>query len=495
MSVKGYSKMKNKSLSMGKNFLYNSLYEVFRILVPLLTTPYISRVLGADGIGTYTLAHTYVQYFILFAGLGFSTYGARELAYVRDDQKKFNQVFIEIFITRGILLAGAVLIYLGIFFIADWKNDLSYKICLIYLLASIFDITYYFKAMENFRTVAMRNISIKAIAMLLVFCFVKNANQVWLYTLILAVSELLGQGIMIVSIDKSIWKNPVYEKKNIKKHFLQSLSLFIPAVAIQVYTMLDKVMLGEICGENATGYYENAQKMVRLASTVASSIVAVSVPRMSYLFAQKDQEKFKKLFIKVCSYVNFLVFPMCFGLIAIASNFSSWYYGENFVGIDKLVVVGAPLIISLGWSCILGNMVLIAMNKQKLYTIAVYVGAAINIILNILLIPKVGALGATVSSVAAEFSGMILMFYYSRKLCPIWTCLIKSVQCLVASIVMAVVIGVVQGFLSYSIFSTLLLICIAVLVYILLMGIMKNEVLLQGVSILNKRVKGGGDHK
>lgn len=483
--------MRSKSLSMGKNFFYNTLYEVFRILVPLLTTPYISRVLGADGVGTYTLAHTYVQYFILFAGLGFSTYGARELAYVRDNQKKFNQVFIEIFITRGILLALAVVIYLGVFFLGGWKEDLSYKICLIYLVASIFDINYYFRAMENFKTVAMRNIAIKIVAMLLVFCFVKNAEQVWLYTLILALSELIGQGIMIISMDRNTWKNPVYKKCNIKKHFLQSLSLFIPALAIQVYTMLDKVMLGEMCGENATGYYENAQKMVRLASTIATSIVAVSVPRMSYLFANKDQEKFNKQFVDVFAYVNFLAFPICFGLIVISNNFSSWYYGENFVGIEYLIVAGAPLIISLGWSCILGNMVLIAMNKQKLYTITVYAGAVVNIILNIMLIPQLGALGATVSSVAAEFIGTFLMIYYSRKLCPIKTCLLKSIQCFIASIIMAIVIGVVQCFMADGIISTVILMLIAVMVYVAIMWIMKNEVIVQGISIIDKKLLKG----
>lgn len=480
--------MKSKSLSLTKNFFYNILYEVFRIVVPLFTTPYISRVLGATGVGTYTLAQTYVQYFILFSGLGFSTYGARELAYVRDDKKKFNQVFIEIFITRAILLAIAVVVYWFVFFMFEWKTDLSYKICLIYLLSSIFDITYYFKAIENFKTVAMRNISIKTIGMFFIFCFVKRTDQVWLYTLILALSELIGQGIMIISVDKSVWEEPHYEINNLKRHFLQSLSLFIPALAIQVYTMLDKVMLGEMCGESATGYYENAQKMVRLASTIASSIVAVSVPRMAYYYANQETKKFEKQLQDVFSYVSFLVFPMCFGLAGIAANFSFWYYGENFAGIETLIIVGSPLIVSLGWSTILGNMVLIASNKQNLYTRTVYIGAALNVLFNIVLIPQIGALGATISSVIAEFSGMILMIYFSRKLCTITDCLKKSIQYVIASIIMGVVIYLIQLFIPNGFISTVILVFIAITVYILIMLIIKNEVVFQMLNVIKKKI-------
>lgn len=461
--------MNKKRLSIGINFIYNILYEVFRIVVPLLTTPYISRVLGADGVGTFTLAQTYAQYFILFAGLGFSTYAARELVYVRDDEEKFQKTYMEIFIARMFLLAIAVILYWGVFFVMELKGDISYKICIIYLIASAFDISYYFKAIENFRTVAIRNIIVKVMAMILVFMLVKDSSQVWLYTLIIVMAEFVGQGIMLLSVEKSMWRISKIKIANIKHHLMGSLSLFIPALAIQMYTMLDKVMIGEICGEGETGYYENAQKMVRLASTIASSIVAVSVPRMSYYFASGNREEFKNHLGKVFSLVSFLCFPMCFGLIAVASNFSNWYYGSNFTGINILVMMGAPLIISLGWSNILGNMILIASGRQKYYTIAVYIGAALNVCMNAILIPQIGARGAMIASDLAEFVGMIVMFVFCQRIYDIISCLKNIWVYFFSAIVMCIIVKTIDILMPYGILSTALEIFIGGLFYMLLM--------------------------
>lgn len=480
--------MNKKRLSIGKNFIYNILYEVFRIIVPLLTTPYISRVLGADGVGTFTLAQTYAQYFILFAGLGFSTYAARELAYVRDDEEKFQKTYMEIFIARMSLLVVAIVLYWSVFFVMELKSDISYKICIIYLIASAFDISYYFKAIENFRTVAIRNITVKVVAMILVFMLVKNSSQVWLYTLIIVMAEFLSQGIMLLSIEKSMWKIPKITIDNIRRHLAVSLSLFIPTLAIQMYTMLDKVMIGEICGEGEAGYYENAQKMVRLASTIASSIVAVSVPRMSYYFASGNQEELKNHLGKVFSLVSFLCFPMCFGLIAVASNFSSWYYGLNFAGIDVLVIIGAPLIISLGWSNILGNMILIASGKQKYYTIAVYIGAVLNVCMNTLLIPQIGARGAMIASVLAEFIGMIVMFIFCQRIYNIISCLKNIRGYFFAAIAMGIIVKTIDIHMSYGVLSSALEILIGGLFYMMIMIKLKDNNIYQLINML-KRVK------
>lgn len=481
--------MKVNSLSLGKNYFYNILYEVFRIIVPLLTTPYISRVLGADGVGTYTLAHTYVQYFILFAGLGFATYAARELAYVRDDYNLFKKTFIEISLSRLFLSLIAIVIYVIIFYVYEWKDDISYKFCLIYLIASVFDVSYYFKAIENFRTVAVRNIFIKFFAMILVFVFVKTQDQVWLYTMILALSEFVGQAIMLKELDWDLFKSFTIDKQNIVKHFKGSLALFIPSLAIQVYTMLDKVMLGEICGEIQTGYYENAQKMVRLASTVASAMVSVVVPRMAYYFANNHGDQFKKQLQQIFSYVSFLVFPMCFGLAGVASSFSEWYYGSSFVGIEILVMAGAPLIISLGWSNVLGNMVLISTNNQKYYTIAVYSGAISNVVLNFALIPRFASLGATLASVAAEFVGMLIMLYFSNKIIIIGDCFSDIFYYLLASIIMLITILIVGKYIEHNIFGTLVQVFVGLLIYLLLMIIIHNKVLFQMIELVIKRKK------
>jgi O-antigen/teichoic acid export membrane protein len=466
-----------KQGNIKNNYIYNISYEIFRVIVPLITTPYISRIFGSEGIGTYTLANTYVQYFILFAGLGFSTYAARELAYVRDDEEQFRNTFWEIMLARIFCLAVAIAIYFCTFFVGDWKQDSSYKVCMIYLFAAVFDVSYYFRAIEQFKTIALRNVAVKAVSLVLIFILIRNSSQVWLYTLILAASEFLGQAVMVLSIDKEIFRRPKLEKKHYKKHFGASVSLFIPTLAIQIYTMLDKVMLGEICGESEAGYYENAQKMIRLAATVASAFVAVSVPRMSYYFAKGNTKELKNHFRKVFQFVSFLVFPMCFGLIGVAPGFSSWYYGEKFAGIERLVMIGAPLIISLGWSNILGNMILIATNNQKYYTISVYAGAGLNVLMNFLCIPGMGAMGATIASVLAEFSGMLLMFYFSNKKYSLGEGLKGASRYLAAALIMFGIIRLADLFLPYRIWGTCIEILIGVLSYIGVLAIFQDGLL------------------
>ncbi len=472
--------------SLRSNFFYNVSYELFRIIVPLITTPYISRILWAEGVGAYTLAHTYSQYFILFAGFGFSTYAARQLAYERDDIKSFRNTFWEIFLLRGILMLFAIAFYIVVFFVCNAGKDISYQICIIYLIAALFDFSYYYRAIENFKTITIRNLLIKGASLILIFLLIRKPSQVWLYTLILAGSELIGQAIMIISLDRSLFAKPEIEATRLKKHFKESFTLFIPALAIQVYGMLDKLMLGSMVGESSVGYYENAQKMVRLASTIPLAIVAVSTTHVAYDYARGNIDAIRHHFSKVFKFVSFLAFPMCFGLIAVARNFSSWFYGPNFTGIESLVMAGAVLIISLAWSGLLGNMILISSGNQKYYTIGVYTGAALNFCMNAILIPKIGAMGALLASDVAEVSGMILMFYFSNRIFKIGSNIKYSILYFLSSVVMCIVILFVERHLKFGIVSTIIEIISGSIVYICIMLIMKDDCIRELVDMVRK---------
>jgi O-antigen/teichoic acid export membrane protein len=229
--------------------------------------------------------------------------------------------------------------------------------------------------------------------------------------------------------------------------------------------------------------------MVRLASAVPSAMVAVSTPHVAYDYAKGNIDNVKKHFSKVFKFISFLAFPMSLGLIAVADNFSSWFYGSNFVGIEKLIIAGAILIISLAWSHLLGNMILIATGNQKYYTIGVYVGAGLNLCMNIFLIPKLGALGALLASDVAEISGMIIMFYFSNKIFSLAYNLKYIIVYFFASLIMASVIVIVNLFLPYGALSTFGEIVIGMLVYALVLAIFKDESLKDMVILLRKIVK------
>ena len=480
--------MKNKQ-SIRTNFVYNIVYEVFRILLPLLTTPYISRILGSEGVGTFALAQTYATYFALFATFGFSTYAMRELAYVRDEQDKFRETFWEITLVRGAFFGVAIIVYIVVFWVFTPERDLSYKIYLVYLFSSMIDISYYFKAIENFKSIVIRNVIIKLVSLIGIFVFVNSSDQIWLYTLIIVSSEFLGQLVMIIKVEPYMFKKTNIRIDNIKKHIKGAFALFIPTIAIQVYTLLDKVMLGSLSGESATGYYDNAQKMVRLAASVASAIVSVSTPRLSYCFAKGDNQVVRNHFNKVFSFVTFISFPMCFGLAGVASNFSSWYYGSNFAGIDKLVMVGSVLIISLGWSGMLGNMILVATGHQKYYTIAVYISAVTNVGLNALLIGKLGAMGALVASIVAEVIGMMIMFRFSNKLFGLIDALTCIPKYLFSSLIMFAVVRIIDAFVLYSMWSTAIEILAGGVIYFTLLLLISDQNLRECLNFLKEFFK------
>lgn len=475
--------VKNKQ-SIRINFIYNIVYEVFRILLPLLTTPYISRILGSEGVGTFALAQTYATYFVLFATFGFTAYAMRELAYVRDDQDKFRETFWEITLLRGAFFGVAIIVYIVVFWVLTPKQDLSYKIYLVYLVSSMIDISYYFKAIENFKSIVIRNVIIKLVSLIGIFVFVKSSDQTWLYTLIIVASEFFGQLVMIKQVDPDMFKKTKLNMDNMKKHIKGASGLFIPTIAIQVYTLLDKVMLGGLNGESATGYYDNAQKMVRLAASVASAIVSVSTPRMSYCFAKGDNQAIRNHFNKVFSFVTFISFPMCFGLAGVASNFSNWYYGSNFDGIDKLVMVGSVLIISLGWSGMLGNMILVATGHQKYYTIAVYISAGINVVLNALLIGNLGAMGALMASIAAEVIGMMIMFHFSNKLFDLKAALVCIPKYLLPSVIMFVGVRIIDIFVSYSMWSTAIEVLAGIVIYFGLLLLTRDQNLRECLNMI-----------
>ena len=462
-----------KQYGLKTNLIYSISYEIFRIIIPLITTPYVSRILGSEGVGTYTLAHTYAEYFVLFAGFGFCTYASRELAYIRDDDDdRFRSIFWEIFLARGILLSLATIIYFLYFFIINVSKDISYRLCLIYLIASLFDVSYYYRATENFKTITLRNIFIKTLSLVLVL--VKRSTDVWLYTLILAASEAFGQVIMIGSLDKNLFKKTSIQIKDLKRHFIVSFTLFIPTIAIQVYTMLDKVMLGVISTESQVGYYENAQKIPRLSASVASAIVGVATPRMAYIYAKNDHKTLTDYFNRIFSFVSFLVFPMCFGLIGISESFSSWFFGANFKGIDELVRIGAVLIISLGWSSVFGNLILIATGNQKYYTIAVYISALINILMNAILISRWGAKGALLASVMSEIIGMIIMFISSNRLFKLGDVLKSIPKYFFASISMIFPIKIIERIIGLNMVSTVIQLIVAGGTYVVVMIIIKD---------------------
>lgn len=471
-----------------RNYLYNLIYQLVTILLPIITIPYISRVLGPDGLGKYSLTNAYAQYFVLFGMIGLGMYCSREIAYVKDNKTKLSKTFWELNFLRFITMGISIIIYILFCIYAIKPQDKIISIVQGFILmSSLFDISWLFTGLENFKKVSIRNTIVKVVGTGLVFIFVKNETQVWLYALILGGTQFIGQIIMWFDIPRDI-KFVQPQKVALKKHLSFSIKLFIPQISMNVYTMLDKVMLGNLANEAEVGMYDNSQKIIKIAITIVTTLAAVTIPKMANLYKNGKFKDFSKNVYKSFSFVSFLAFPMAFGLIGICKNFIPWFYGPGFERIEPMFYFGTWLMITLAWSSIVGTQVLISMKRDKQFTIAVTTGAVMNVIFNFMLIRKFGGVGTTISSVIAEFTGMFIMVYFVRDIISTKQLFNSIPKYFIASLIMFLVVFNIGNLVNQNIIGTFIQVLSGIIFYISIMFIVKDDNLLYIISFIKNKI-------
>ena len=463
-------------MNLKRNFFYTIIYQLFTILIPIITVPYVSRVLGPKGIGLFSYTGSYAQYFVLVGMIGISLYGNRQIAYNKNNKEKMSKDFWSIYSLQFITSILSFITYLIIFVFINNFNRTLYLIQSITVFTIIFDISWFFIGYEDMKSVVIRNTIVKFIGIICIFIFIKKPSDIIKYTFIMVISNLIGQVIMWINIKGKI----NFYKPSLKetlKHLKPSLALFISQLAIQIYTLLDKSMLGAITEVYEVGLYENSQKTIKLALTLITSLGVVMLPRMSSLHSQGKKEEFNQLIYKAFSFVNFISFPMVLGLISISNTFSIWFYGESFNGIEFLLKIGSILIIFIGWSNILGIQVMLPMKKEKQFTISVTIGAIVNFILNLFLIKQFKATGTTIASVIAEFSVTLIQFYFLKEIINIKILLKSIIKPLIGSIIMFLILMFIIPMFKVGVFWTLIEVVIGSIIYLIVMYIIKDPFL------------------
>lgn len=471
------------------NMFYNILYQVTSLIISIIVTPYVSRVLGPEGIGQYTLADAYVQYFVLFGCLGLTTYGIREIAYVRDKKSDLKNTFWELFLLRVLTLSVAIMCYFFIFFILNYKENIVYKIVIITLISNIFDISWFYIGIEDFKDRAIKSTLVRIIILILILLYVKNENDVWLYAMFTCMGNLISQLVMWKGIFKKYFKNISISKKRMKRHLKISLTMFATAIVMQIYTLLDKVMLGEMSGEIAVGYYENAQRIIRAIATFLTAAMQAVTPTMSNYYITGKMNEFKYSAYFTFKLVCFIGFPMMFGVVGISDTFSEWFFGVNFKGINTLLIIGAPIIVSWGFTSILGYNILVATDNQNKLTLSVSIGAIVDIILNIFLIKKYKASATMFSTVIAELIGFFIMLLFVRTYIDIKKLFIGNFRYLFMAVIMCLGIKLVPQFVSSNGISlSFIQIVTGIIIYLSELLLLQDKFFLQVLeSLKNKR--------
>lgn len=405
--------MKEKNLKV--NAILNIIYSIFNVIFPLLTFPYISRVLLVDNMGKINFFNSLANYSIAFGALGVVTYGTRTVAQVKDDKKELNRVTQELLIINVIATTIIVFILLLLcFWVEKFKeNILLLFIYVFYVFLSPISLNWLYSGLEKYKYITIRSIIFKIISLVLIFIFVKEKNDVIIYSIIFVFSNVASYLCNLIYSKKIIGFSKT--ELNLKRHLKPMLILFASSLAISVYINLDTIMLGFISGDEQVGLYTIAVKVKSILLTVVNAISVVLLPRFSYYLANNKMDDFKKVLKYSIITILLISIPIAFFFILEARDSILILGGKHFLDATICMQIVMPILVISGFSNITGNQVLIPMGREKHFMKAVFIGAIIDLILNLLLMPNFGCYGAAIATLIAECSQMIIQLYYSRE--------------------------------------------------------------------------------
>lgn len=437
-------KKKEKVTNIKLNAIFNAIYQVLILIVPLITTPYISTIFASDVMGSYSYGYSLVQYFVLAANFGFTIYGTTLIAKYRnnklEENKKFwglmyCKTFLDIIILGlyfAILFSGVL--YNGAFPLNDEKIYLLFSLN---IFASLLDTTFLFQGKEKFINLCIRNLIVKIVSTALIFIFVKVETDYRIYVLIISCSYFFSGFITLISTPFMVSKPVKVSFAELKEHFKQSLIYFLPSLATTIYTVASKSILGAIQGDSfQSGYYEQANKIIDTIVTVVSSINTIMMARMAYLYATHQEEEIKRKTDKTIQLYCVIALPSFFGLIAINDYLTLGFLGSNYEGSIILIYILAVKVLFIPISTITDSIYYIPKNLYVKRTIFLCSGAAFNILVNTLLVYFFSSIGASIGIVLTEILVSFLYVWGSRKDID-YTAFFKDIwRTLIASLVM-----------------------------------------------------------
>lgn len=462
------------------------MYQILLIVTPLITTPYVSRVLGAQGIGTYSYYESIASYFVLFANMGISLYGQREISYFQENKEKRSEIFWN---TKALnILTSIISLILYYFFGILQHQGMLFFILSINIIAVIFDVSWFFQGIEEFGKTVFRNIIFKFINVIFIFMFIKSAQDLLLYIFGMCFFALLGNFSLWLYLPKYIYLPKLKTLKPLKD-IKTVILLFLPTIAIQIYTVLDKTMIGLITQDAfQNGYYEQALKISRIVLTIVTSLGTVMIPRIGFHYNRGEFDIVKDYMYRGYNFVWFLGIPLCFGLIGISQNFVPWFFGENFEGVIPLLMILSFLILSIGINNVTGMQYLIPTGREKIFTITVIIGAITNFILNLILIIQFKAVGAAIASVAAETVIAIIQIMIVRNELKPLTIIKLSFNYIFAGLIMLLVLYFENKMFISSIKNTLIMIMSGAFIYFSMLFLIKDKFFLTHVKLILKKI-------
>ena len=473
--------------SIKKNYLYNLVFQILSIILPIVTAPYLARVLGVEGVGTAAYTLSIVAYFILIANLGIASFGQREIAMHQDDKKKYSKIFWNLMAFRGIAGVVTVVAYAVLIAFAS-RYQIIYGILTINLLANIFDISWLYQGLEEYKFISIRNILVKLLFTAAIFIFVKTPGDLNLYILFNGLSLAISTFALWTRLPRDVEK-PVKSEIKPFLYFKDTLIYFLPQVATTIYTVLDRTMLGLMTdGQVENGYYEQAYKIISIALAVVTSLNIVVAPRIAFLFKKNNIEEIKERLRKSLRFVGLLSVPISFGIAAIASSFVPWFFGEGYEKVSDLLPIFAPIVVIIALSNCIGGQCLTPCGLRLKSALALWAGAVLNLVCNLLLIPKLGSFGATIGSLVAEGTITILYFYLSRNYLKVSDTFKDWIKYVIAGAVMFAGVIYIKSFFPATIVYTVIEGLAGVVIYGLMLIILHDKMVFEYIDLAKSKL-------
>lgn len=463
--------------SLKKNFSLSLAYQVLTLITPFITTPYVSRVLGADGVGIVSYTSSVAAMFVLFASLGTMSYGTIEIAKVRNDIEKRSQLFWEIELL-AVLSTFVVTIIWGCFIWASKQYQLIYLILTMNLVAVVLDVSWFFAGLEEFKYIVYRNFVIKIVGIILLFVFIRSKDDVALFIFLQVFINILALATMWLYLKGRI-RRPKIVLRNLSHHFHETLIFFVPTIASSIYSILDKALIGVITDSAyENGYYEQATKIAFMVKTVTfGALNSVMMSRQSHLFAEGKLSEMKERIDRSIDMIMFIGIGACLGVIGIASTFVPMFFGPGYDPVVFLMQLLIPVVLFSGVGDCLGSQYYNPSGLRAKSARYIVAGAVLNLICNLILIPRLGSVGAVIGTLIAEFFIACLYVYNCNGFLRLSQILGKVWKRLLAGGCMLVVITLIRHAGLTDLLTVLAQCAVGFVVYVLILLLMRDKLL------------------
>ena len=465
----------NDEPSVRLNFILSMAYQVLVVILPMITAPYVARVLGADKNGIYSFTASYQTYFSMFAALGTVSYGSREIARNRKNKMLRSKLFWEIELMTVMTSTVSIIAFIVFIYFRD-RYQIYYIPQIMAILAVMFDISWFFTGIEQFRYIVTKNAVFKLLGAVMIFAFVHKPEDLLLYIVILSATTMLGNMSMWIHMPRFLDRVD-FRTLRIRRHLKETMVYFIPSIATSVYTVLDKTLIGEITRNEAeNGCYDKVVQIINIMKALTfTALNSVLGARISFLFAEKKYDEIRRRIETSINYILFMGLAIGFGLAGVAPRFIPWFLGPGYDRAVMMLIMMSPIVVIIGVSNCLGSQYYTPAGKRAQSARFIIVGSFVNLILNLILIPRFWGYGAIAASIFAELTITVLYICFAGESFHPVVLVRDGWKKLAAAVLMFAAVRLIDPLFSRNFIALFFEVCLGGVVYIAVQFILRDS--------------------